>query len=132
MKARTILLMSVAVSFFVFVASSISAADYARSRAERVITKKQFFAERVPPGHDFTKIKPGSSYRPNHLIVRFAPNAKGKWRGAAGHQATLDALGGGAVKRRLSASQGLHLIELPENITVEEAVKTYNGREDVF
>ncbi len=66
--------------------------------ASNAQTKWQYLSTNVPINHDFTKVDPAASYRPGHLLVRFAPDLEGKQHVAAEHQSTMDALGGGVLK----------------------------------
>ena len=110
---------------FVFTFLVLTSVSYAQ-------TKWQYLSTKVPVNHDFTTVDPAASYRPGHLLVRFAPDLEGKQRVAAEHQNTMDVLGGGVLKRSLMPSEGLYLIELPENLTVEEALKVYNRNDEIY
>ncbi len=88
-----------------------------------------------PAGHDFTKIQPGTSYKEGRLLVRFEPREiKGKLSGMSTGEKKqiLDSLGGAKEKRSFDLVPGLSLVELPEGMTVEKALKKFNKKAGVM
>jgi subtilisin family serine protease len=79
----------------------------------------------VPKDRDFM-VAGNTPYKPGELIVRFAARPDGKLRTMAGKNQILGSLGGGNIKRDFNVVPGLSVVELPANITVEEALKTFN------
>jgi hypothetical protein len=66
----------------------------------------------VPPeGHDFTKVPAGASYKPNELLVRFAPKHTGIQRNTVERNQILTSLGEAAIKR---SSKIVPILSLPE------------------
>ena len=94
-------------------------------------TKSHYLATRVPADHDFTKASPNAVYKPNHLLVRFTSDEQGIQKSQMTKQALVHSLGGN-VKRSIAASKGLYLIELPEHLSVEQALEIYNARGDIL
>jgi hypothetical protein len=68
----------------------------------------------------------GPKYRPGEVIVRFRPGVPGEARSAA-HAAVR-----GHVKKQLHIIPGLQLVEIPEGMTVEEAVAKYRKNPNVL
>jgi parallel beta-helix repeat protein len=95
------------------------------------LTKEEFLATKVPVEHDFNKINPQMTYRPQHLIVRLAPQARG-FDGKVKCQNIVSAAGGGKVKKRVSQLNETYVIELPDGVKIEDALKTYNARDDIL
>lgn len=82
-----------------------------------------------PAGYDFTKIRPGASYKPGRLLVRFEPREiKGKLSAMSAKEkkGILNSLGNAVEKRSFDIVPGLSLVELPPGMTVEEALKKFN------
>ena len=95
-------------------------------------SKDEFIKQKVSKGHDFTKIAENARYRSGHLLVRFASNADGKKRNISEKKQILKVLGGAKIKRNFNKSSGLTLVELPPGQSVEEALKSYNARDDIL
>ncbi|MHC4154082.1 MAG: right-handed parallel beta-helix repeat-containing protein [Planctomycetota bacterium] len=85
-----------------------------------------------PKDHDFTKIPAGAKYVAGELLVRFAPKADGKQRSRGEKEAVLAAVGGGKVKRSYDIVPGLSLVRLPKGLSMEKAVKRFNGRVEII
>jgi subtilisin family serine protease len=79
----------------------------------------------IPKGHDFTAVGE-VPYKPGELIVRFASKADGKLRSLTEKNQILSSLGGGNIKCDFTIVPGLSVIELPADMTVEEALLTFN------
>ncbi|MHC4529900.1 MAG: S8 family peptidase, partial [Planctomycetota bacterium] len=85
----------------------------------------------IPEGHDFT-VAADAAYEPGELIVRFAAKADGKQLNSIEKDQILASLGGGVVKRSYSLVRGLSVIELPEGVTVEQALRSYNKADGIL
>jgi len=85
----------------------------------------------VPEGHDFT-IPADTPYKPDELIVRFAPKVDSKQRNTTEKIQVLSSLGGGTIKREYKIVPGLSLVKLPPGLTVEDALKTYNATDEIL
>ena len=109
---------------FVFSASNTS---YAKSKV-----KDEFLKQKVPRGHDFTKIPKKAKYKPGRLLVRFAPETNNTQRTKKEKQQILDSLGGAKIKRNFKRLSGLTMVDLPPGQTIEDALKLYNAREDIL
>ncbi len=94
-------------------------------------TKANYFAAKVPADHDFKEVSPNAVYKPNHLLVRFTSDGQGIQKSQMAKQSIVNSLGGN-LKRSVSAAKGLYLVELPETLSVEDALEIYNAREDIL
>jgi hypothetical protein len=79
----------------------------------------------VREGRDFA-IAGNVPYKPGELIVRFAAGANGQQRTSEEKNQILGSLGGGVVKEDFRIVPGLSVVKLPEGMTVEDALKTFN------
>jgi subtilisin family serine protease len=73
-----------------------------------------------------TKNVPAPKYKPGVVLVRFQPGLPGKVQAAA-HAAVR-----GQVLRSFRAVPGLQLVRLPENASVEDAMRKYKRNPDVL
>jgi hypothetical protein len=80
----------------------------------------------APEGHDFT-VAANAPYEAGELIVRFANKAGGAELSAAEKNEILLSLGGGSIERSYRLVPGLSVVKLPAGLTVEQALKTFNG-----
>jgi subtilisin family serine protease len=85
----------------------------------------------VPEGHDFTVAGDGI-YKPGELIVRFGPRSDGKSASEADKQQIVDSLGGGTIARDFDLVPGLSVVELPEGMTVQEALQRFNNTSGIL
>ncbi len=85
----------------------------------------------VPEGHDFTAVA-DANYAPGRLIVRFDSKADGKIHSLAQKNQILRSLGGGAVTREFGLVPGLSVVELPEGVTVEDALLAFNEADGIL
>jgi hypothetical protein len=69
---------------------------------------------------------------PGRVLVRFSQEATVGQLGLARREAALSNLGGATIKREYSIVNGLCLIELPEGMTVEEAVQQLGESENIL
>jgi subtilisin family serine protease len=67
-----------------------------------------------------------ASYKPGELLVRFAPKAARTQRSTAEKHEILSVLGGGIIKRDYRIVPGLSVVKLPDGMTVQDALKTFN------
>jgi hypothetical protein len=85
----------------------------------------------VPQGHDFT-VPANSPYKEGQLLVRFAKKIDGTQHSATEKNQVLSALGGGTIERDYKIVPGLSLVKLPTGLTVKDALKTYNARDEIL
>lgn len=100
--------------------------------ANHLQSKTEFIKEKVPKGHDFTKIAENARYRSGHLLVRFATKTDGRGIKLSEKKRILNTLGGATIRRNYKKTDGLTLIKLTPGQTLEDALKIYNAREDVL
>ena len=87
---------------------------------------------RIKAGHDFTVIPANADYVPGQIFVRFAPKADGAERTRGEKLEILTSLAGGRIIRTYRYVSGLCLVILPETLTVESALKRFNGTEGIY
>jgi subtilisin family serine protease len=75
---------------------------------------------------DFSVPAPNVPYKPDELLVRFAPKSDGKRPGPQERAQILNSLGGAAIKRNFKILPGLSAVKLPSGMTVEEALQRFN------
>jgi subtilisin family serine protease len=85
----------------------------------------------IPAGHDFTQIAANTAYQPGRLIVRFARGGGGQMATMERRNQILKSLGGASVQREFELVPGLCVVELPTGMTVEEALRLYNGTDGI-
>jgi subtilisin family serine protease len=73
-----------------------------------------------------------NQYKEGELLVRFAPKPDGQQRSAIEKSQILNSLGGGTIKSSFKIVPGLTLVELPAGLTVEDALKTFNGADGIL
>jgi uncharacterized repeat protein (TIGR01451 family) len=71
-------------------------------------------------------------YNEGQLLVRFASKTDGRQRTSIEKSQILISLGGGSVKHEYKNIKGLSLITLPSDLTVKDALKTYNTRDEIL
>ncbi len=85
----------------------------------------------IPTERDFTVID-DTPYKPGEVLVRFAEQPDGKVVSMQQKASILESLGGATVKRTFTIVPGLDVIELPTEMTVEQAVEQLNNTEGVL
>ncbi|MHC4645789.1 MAG: S8 family serine peptidase [Planctomycetota bacterium] len=88
-------------------------------------------APAVPEDRDLT-VAANAPYKPDELIVRFAPKAKGKQFSNAEKQHILTSLGGGSIKRNFKLVPGLTTVKLPPGMTVQKALRGFNKAKGIL
>lgn len=99
---------------------------------EAAYRKEKKNIERVIKEHDFTKIPPGAVYKEGQLMVRFTPDSNGKSPSISNKKQILAALGGGTIEHNYELVSGLSLVKLPPGMTVEKALKKFNGKKSIL
>ena len=72
-------------------------------------------------------IAEGIEYKPGELIVRFATAAGGQQCSSSQKMQIVSSLGGGTILQNYDIVDGLCLVELTENVSVEDAIGSYNN-----
>jgi len=70
-------------------------------------------------------------YKPGELIVRFKKD-KDKPKTIKEKQALIDKRGGGKIKKSYKRLSDLHVVELPKNLKVKDALKKYKDSKDIL
>jgi len=91
----------------------------------------QMISAAPPEGFDFT-IPADAPYVPGELLVRFAPKPDGKQRSITEKNQFMISLGGSTIERDFKIVPGLSLVRLPSNMTVKEALKTFNSTDGIL
>jgi len=73
--------------------------------------------------HDFTQLAEDANYRAGELLVRFADNVA---QAGTAQARVLANAGGGTVMRRFTLVPGLTVVELPEGLTMADALVRFN------
>ncbi len=71
-------------------------------------------------------------YRPGYILVRFAPDAKENQKTKSEKNQILKNSGTGKIESDLNIVPGLHLVKLPQGLSVEDAIKKLKNRDDVL
>jgi parallel beta-helix repeat protein len=71
-------------------------------------------------------------YKPDELIVRFAPKTDGSQRTLSERNEVLASINCGTVKRSCKLVPGLTLVNLPENLSVEDALLKFKNASGVL
>ncbi|NIA17189.1 MAG: S8 family serine peptidase, partial [Planctomycetes bacterium] len=71
-------------------------------------------------------------YKPDELIVRFAPKVDGQQRTRIERNEILASIVGGTVKRFTKLVPGLGLVKLPDNVTVEKALAAFKNAQGIL
>ncbi|MHC4388137.1 MAG: S8 family serine peptidase [Planctomycetota bacterium] len=79
----------------------------------------------APKDHDFT-VPVNARYKPDELLVRFAPRPNGIPPGLQEKTQILNALGGLVMKRNYKIVPGLAAVKLPPGMTVEDALQRFD------
>lgn len=95
--------------------------------AEQALASASEAVVSAPEGHDFTVAATGASYTAGELLVRFAPCEDGTWPGFAEKNAILSSLGSATIEREYRIVPGLCLVKLPVNVTVTDALVSFNN-----
>ena len=85
----------------------------------------------LPEARDLM-IPPNAPYKPDELIVRFAPKGDSKQRNITEKIQLLSSLGGGTITQEYTIVPGLSVVRLPPGLTVEDALKTYNAADEIL
>jgi len=86
----------------------------------------------VPRGSKGSLVTSDLLYKTGELLVRFAPKLDGKHRTLEECNSLLSSIGGGRVKHLHRRVPGSALIELPETITVEQALTVFNKADGIL
>jgi subtilisin family serine protease len=81
--------------------------------------------------YDFTKAG-NAPYKSDELIVRFAQQFSGVQYSTADKDHILSSLGAVGIKKEFALVPGLCLVQLPADMTVEEALQKFNGTQGIL
>jgi subtilisin family serine protease len=79
-----------------------------------------------------SRVTGDAPYKEGELIVRFVRRPDGKPASPQDKQQILDSSGGGTIKRDFNLVTGLSVVELPEGVTVQEAMQRLNNTDGIL